>query len=104
MILNPGLVGLGILDSFVSGTPMLTTDCGLHSPEIAYLEHGVNGLMTADDMDEFVLAACEVISDDRMYESISLNAKKLSTDLTITAMAENFSTALHSCLAQPSFR
>ncbi|WP_336685719.1 glycosyltransferase family 4 protein [Stenotrophomonas maltophilia] len=104
VILNPGLVGLGILDSFVSGTPMLTTDCGLHSPEIAYLEHGVNGLMTADDMDEFVLAACEVISDDRMYESISLNAKKLSTDLTITAMAENFSTALHSCLAQPSFR
>jgi len=104
VILNPGLVGLGILDSFVSGTPMITTDCGIHSPEIAYLEHGVNGIMTADDMDEFVLAACEVINNERIYESISFNAKNLSSDLTITAMADNFSTALHSCLAQPSFR
>lgn len=104
VILNPGLVGLGILDSFVSGTPMITTDCGIHSPEIAYLEHGVNGIMTADDMDEFVLAACEVINNERMYESISFNAKNLSSDLTITSMADNFSTALHSCLAQPSYR
>jgi len=104
VLLNPGLVGLGILDSFVSGIPMITTDCGIHSPEIAYLESGVNGIMTASDADEFVLAACQMIDNDLLHQSISINAKKSSEELTIVKMAENFSAGLSSCLAQPAFR
>ena len=83
---------------------MITTDCGIHSPEIAYLESGVNGIMTASDADEFVLAACQMIDNDLLHQSISINAKKSSEELTIVKMAENFSAGLSSCLAQPAFR
>jgi glycosyltransferase involved in cell wall biosynthesis len=37
--LNPGMVGLGIVDSFAMLTPLITTDISIHSPEIAYLEN-----------------------------------------------------------------
>jgi glycosyltransferase involved in cell wall biosynthesis len=47
VILMPGLVGLAIVDSFVAGTPLFTTDIQSHSPEISYLEHGMNGVMTS---------------------------------------------------------
>lgn len=61
LMLNPGLVGLGILDSFSCGKPMFTTDCGMHSPEIAYLDSGVNGVMTANDVDSYAVAIVEAL-------------------------------------------
>ena len=45
LFLMPGLIGLGILDTFALETPLVTTQIPLHSPEISYLENGVNGLM-----------------------------------------------------------
>jgi len=45
LFLMPGLVGLGILDTFALETPLVTTQIPLHSPEISYLQNGVNGLM-----------------------------------------------------------
>src|SRR5690606_2575078 len=38
----PGHIGLSIVDAFFFGLPVVTTDVD-HAPEIAYLEHGVNG-------------------------------------------------------------
>jgi glycosyltransferase involved in cell wall biosynthesis len=45
LMLMPGLVGLGILDAFAAGTPLITTAVDFHSPEIEYLQDGHNGLM-----------------------------------------------------------
>ncbi|RMD61178.1 glycosyltransferase, partial [Candidatus Parcubacteria bacterium] len=45
VLLMPGLVGLVILDSFATQTPMITTNFPYHSPEIEYLQSGDNGLM-----------------------------------------------------------
>ena len=45
LFLMPGLIGLGILDTFALETPLVTTQIPLHSPEISYLENGVNGLI-----------------------------------------------------------
>jgi len=44
-ILMPGLVGLVIMDAFFFQCPIITSSSGDHSPEIAYLEDGVNGLI-----------------------------------------------------------
>jgi glycosyltransferase involved in cell wall biosynthesis len=41
LLLMPGAVGLGILDSFSFQLPMLTTAEALHGPEIEYLRDGV---------------------------------------------------------------
>lgn len=45
VMLMPGLVGLAVLDSFALETPMLTIAVPYHSPEIEYLQDGVNGVV-----------------------------------------------------------
>jgi len=47
-ILMPGAVGLVAIDSFHFSIPIITTSCGQHGPEIAYLNHEKNYL-TVDD-------------------------------------------------------
>ncbi len=49
VMLNPGLVGLSVLDAFALGLPMVTCDQPYHSPEIEYLVDGQNGLVLAAD-------------------------------------------------------
>lgn len=104
VMINPGLVGLSILDSFVICTPMLTTDCGLHSPEIAYLQHGVNGVMSENSADAYSSAVAATISDattlDRLRAGCELSAGKY----TIQNMAANFADGVEACASQPLFR
>ena len=57
-------VGLGILDSFALGIPMVTTDCKIHSPEIAYLKSGRNGLMIADSEEAFIEGVERLLKND----------------------------------------
>jgi glycosyltransferase involved in cell wall biosynthesis len=45
LLLMPGLVGLAVVDSFATRCPLVTVDLPLHSPEIEYLEDGVNGVL-----------------------------------------------------------
>lgn len=45
VVLNPGLVGLSVIDSFSSGTPMVTSDEKFHSPEFEYLRSSENSIV-----------------------------------------------------------
>jgi glycosyltransferase involved in cell wall biosynthesis len=98
VMLNPGLVGLGILDSFVSGAPMITTDCGLHSPEVCYLESGVNGIMTADNLNAYADAAVEVLSSPHLHDRLRAGALESGDRYTVERMAELFRNGIVSCL------
>lgn len=104
VILNPGLVGLGILDSFVTGTPMVTTDCGLHSPEIAYLESGINGLMSSNSIDDYVAHISRLLRDDNEWDRLREGCKASSRLYTLENMVKNFSDGIESCLAAPKHR
>ena len=90
VMLNPGLVGLGILDAFVCGVPMLTTDCGIHSPEIVYLENGVNGVMTVDDLDAYVLATVHLLSDKQALDALRTGCSDSGKEYTVENMARRF--------------
>lgn len=90
VILNPGLVGLGILDSFIAGVPMVTTDCGIHSPEIDYLKSGENGVMTENNLESYVEAVLTVITNNKLMEHLRLGCKTSAQKYTIENMAENF--------------
>lgn len=90
VVLNPGLVGLGILDSFVAGVPMATTDCGLHSPEVAYLENGINGVMTENNLDAYVLEVVRILTDDAYASNLRAGASAAAAHYTIENMADNF--------------
>lgn len=48
LLLMPGGVGLGVMDSFAAGVPLVTTVDALHGPEIDYLEHDTNGVILED--------------------------------------------------------
>jgi len=102
VMLNPGLVGLGILDSFAAGLPMITTDCGLHSPEIDYLRSGENGIMTANSLDNFVEAAERVITDHALRRSLGAAAKADAAHYTVDNMAQNFRRGVLAALDLPA--
>ncbi|RZI86198.1 MAG: glycosyltransferase [Rubrivivax sp.] len=104
IMLNPGLVGLGILDSFVCGTPLVTTDCGLHSPEIAYLENGRNGEMTANTVTDFSQACARLLRESSLLSGLAKGCRDSAQKYTIDNMANNFVDGVVRCLEAPIYR
>ena len=90
VFLMPGLVGLGVLDSFAYGTPMVTTDVPYHSPEIDYLKHGENGLIVADDVRTYAEAVTELLTDEAWRLQLRRGAEAELETFTIQAMARRF--------------
>jgi glycosyltransferase involved in cell wall biosynthesis len=90
LLVMPGLIGLNIVDGFGLGLPTVTTDIDWHSPEISYLEDGVNGLVTEDSIEAFSDAVVELLDDppklDELKKGAAATAELLGTD----AMAERF--------------
>ncbi len=98
VMLNPGLVGLHILDAFCAGMPMITTATAKHSPEIAYLENGVNGIITSDDPAEYASAVVRLLNDQEHYRKLSEAALSSSKLYTVEEMANRFADGIYSCL------
>jgi glycosyltransferase involved in cell wall biosynthesis len=90
VMLNPGLVGLGILDSFAMGMPVVTTDCGIHSPEIAYLESGRNGLMVDNDIKAYVEGVLSLFTNATMYASMATACNADRDRYSLDKMVEAF--------------
>lgn len=101
LVFNPGMVGLGILDSFVAGIPMITTDCGLHSPEIAYLQHGVNGWIAPDSLDAFASSVVELLSQTALMEILQQGAGQSASRYSIESMADRFCDGISRALSYP---
>lgn len=99
IMLNPGLVGLGILDAFVCGVPMITTDCGIHSPEIAYLENGINGVMTANDLNAYVDASVLLLRDASALDVLRDGCAVSAKEYTVENMARRFADGVVRALA-----
>lgn len=104
VMLNPGAVGLGIIDSFVCRVPMATTDCGLHGPEIAYLSAGVNGIMTSPDLGCYVSAVVQLLGDQGLRESMAQRCEDSSFRYSINNMVLNFADGIDGCLLNVPFR
>lgn len=90
MLLNPGMVGLGILDAFAAGIPILTTDCRLHSPEIAYLEQGRNGIMTTETEKDFSAAVHRLIAEPETARKLRQGSAGSCDKYLLASMAERF--------------
>jgi L-malate glycosyltransferase len=101
VMLNPGLVGVNILTSFALGVPMVTTDCGLHSPEIVYLESGRNGLMVAVNVEKYVSAVVHLLVDDRARSAMISEGRKDAQLYSLDAMVENFYNGISLALKTP---
>lgn len=99
VLLNPGAVGLGILDSFVFELPTITTNCGLHGPEIAYLQSNHNGLVTADDLNAYVKASIELLRNPKRLAVLRDGCGMSAKELTLENMVDRFSRGVEGALA-----
>jgi L-malate glycosyltransferase len=100
VILNPGLVGLSIVDAFCAGLPLVTMEGSKHSPEIAYLHNEVNGLMTEDSVDAYAERVIELFQQHQNRSILSANAAAAAEQYSIENMAENFVNGIAECLAR----
>lgn len=97
-ILNPGMIGLGILDAFVAEIPIITTDCGIHSPEIAYLESGHNGLITENDASAYAASVIRLLLEPSELRSLGKGSAMSGWKYSVDNMAERFSNGIRECL------
>lgn len=99
VMINPGAVGLHVLDSFVSGVPMATMADAKHGPEVAYLEHGVNSLNVQGGCNEYTDAVVQLLQDGAYFARMQ-QASRLSADkFTLSNMVEKFADGIAQCLS-----
>lgn len=98
VVLNPGLVGLHVLDSFCAGTPMVTTADARHSPEIAYLKDGENGLVVTGDAEVYANAIIDLFQNPPHYAQLQARALADAQRYTLRNMVEHFADGIERCL------
>lgn len=101
VVINPGAVGLHVLDSFCSGVPMITTAESRHGPEVAYLKDGVNGLVVKGGVDRYAESVVDLLNDPVRLSLIKRAALHDADRYTLTNMVERFADGLARCLAMP---
>lgn len=92
LFLMPGLVGLAVVDAGAATLPTVTTAFPFHSPEIAYIENGRNGIIVQDweNPQAYADAVVDLFDDPARLASMRLSAERMAQMLTIEAMADRF--------------
>lgn len=105
VFMMPGLVGLAVLDCAAAGLPMVTTAYPYHSPEIAYLKPGLNGLIVADWLNPLAYADAVVslLTNDDLHASLAGGARQIGTEFTIERMVDCFSRGVLAALKAPRY-
>jgi glycosyltransferase involved in cell wall biosynthesis len=99
-MMMPGLVGLVVVDAFAAGLPLVTTRIDTHSPEIEYLEPGVNGLVTEPDAGSLATACVELLQSPPLLERLRAGCSESSRVYTLEAMVERFARGVQDALDQ----
>lgn len=101
LFLMPGLVGLAVIDSFVGECPLVTTDYPYHSPEIDYLEPGVNGIKIADNDDPafYADAVADLLQDPGQIKTLKAGCQESALRYTAENMAERLAEGIRKALA-----
>lgn len=91
----PGMTGLSIVHSFTVGKPFITIQSPYHSPEIAYLKHGVNGLMADGNLEAFCNTTESLVINKEQRETMGIAAFKYAKDnLAIKNQIKGFKQAI----------
>jgi len=94
----PRLVGLAILDSFAMQTPIIATSNPYHGAEFDYLENGINGIITDDNIDDYSNTIIDILKSDKQIELIE-GCKLAAGKYTVENMVENFKRGILSSLS-----
>lgn len=99
VMVAPGAVGLGILDSFAFGLPLFTTDCGTHGPEIAYLKNGENGWMTTNNLTAYADAINQIMNNTVRLDAMRAECFKSAAHINLDNMVDHFAGGIGQALA-----
>lgn len=80
---------------------MVTTDCGGHSPEIAYLCNGVNGVMTTNDVGTYSAAAVALLRNEEERARLRVGCRAGAETYTLEHMVQRFTEGIATCLQTP---
>ena len=99
--LLPGLLGLNVVDGFALGIPSVTRDLDYHSPEIDYLQDGVNGMMLPSSLSAkgFGAATAELLMDAPRLAALRAGARESGERLSTEDMANRFASGIRQALA-----
>lgn len=99
VILNPGAVGLHIVDAFCSGLVMITTRTARHGPEVAYLRDGENGAYGGDTPDTYSHTVLSIIQDtirlQRMKDAALIDSNRYTLKNMVNRFADGIEAALY---------
>ncbi|WP_433783373.1 glycosyltransferase family 4 protein [Actinomycetospora sp. CA-101289] len=100
LFLNPGLIGLAVVEAFALGLPVVTKYGPNHSPEFEYLEDGYNSILLADGSSpkEMASQCLRALADPTLIARLRLGAKSSGEAITLDAMVENFAQGVESWL------
>lgn len=97
-LLMPGVVGLVVVDSFVSGVPLFTTDITGHGPEIEYLVNNVNGVIVENNIRSYADAVAEILNSGSGLRHLVEGCSMSSKEYTIENMTSKYSSGIQCCL------
>ncbi len=91
-ILMPGLVGLVVVDAFHFEAPLITSVAGEHSPEIAYVQDGVNSLVDDDSrgVQGYADKVVALLSDAGLAARLRAGCRDAAAEYTIEHMVARF--------------
>ncbi len=98
VLIQPGTIGLVIVDSFVSEVPLFTTDLSAHGPEISFLENGSNGYITPDSLDRYVDAVCTFLNSPAQKHTVREGCRNSAYKYSMDAMVNNMAAGIRACL------
>ncbi|WP_298754912.1 glycosyltransferase family 4 protein [uncultured Psychroserpens sp.] len=94
LVFIPGLSGLSINHAFSYGRPYVTLEADKHGPEISYLQHGENGYILKDDVDENIETLSNLLKNKTLLHRFCTNAKEKGIYLSVQNWVEQIKSSL----------
>ena len=100
----PGYVGLAVNHAFSMGVPVITkqysTTATSHAPEVEYISHEYNGMLSGPDSESLVGSVTQVLDNQEFFARNAIETAE--TELTIDRMIDGLTAAVE--VAQNSSR
>jgi glycosyltransferase involved in cell wall biosynthesis len=103
-LMVPAWVGLVVVDGFAAGLPLVASGSTAHPPEIAYLEHGRNGMIVDDGGDpaRYADAVVGLLHDRAALARLAEGSARSSHDFGADDMAKRFADGVRAALGEAS--
>jgi glycosyltransferase involved in cell wall biosynthesis len=99
VLMIPRLVGLVALDSLVLGKPIVTMHANAHSPEMEYLKHGEDALITPNSVEAYADGVSQLLLDPKQLQAMQQACLAKAEQYTIEAMIARVHQGVLSALA-----